>query len=1070
MAPPAPQDYNCLMKPLRPVLALVLLSCGPLAAPALDRVVFEQPVLDSRDSELVKIVDSVLERTRSTLAALHGDRLEVSGAAGAGYAVKTVVSRDAQSFTLVAILRRLKDDVEAPQLLWYAPPSDDLPLYLARGVFARWSLLSGSGPKPGGAPVFVDAFSPEDIRTTQYPYTPIGMAVQADGMLLAAFGTACWQLDRSLRIIGEPGSVIGERGNAAFAYGVMVTSAGSIILKPGAGKELYRLAPGSKEPTRLLVSTEVSTTFTAAAPDGSIVAVDMMGRRAFRIAGNRRFDLPLYASASHYINTFSVAPDGSIWVWDHMLPGFRVHAAEGAVADFVLPILEPSALPYPLAASVGPDGGFVMIGSGKLMRFSREGTLVWSLDRLAGAANEAMPQSAGLAVDWPRGLIYLCDTTGRRIVKLLDREMARRAGAENPFEEKLAALRAGRDADDPVSAVARARLYEEAGSFGVARAAWRRIADLDPSDTEAARRADALEVAELRRDGDELAARAIARLREVGIENARQIFQQALAKYELALARSPGDAETQRAARDLQKLFSDPGALKPSITIIEARLDELFPSMMQRYREQPVGTVTVKNTGAAALEGLVATVAPSVTPASWYGGPVPSRPSARIEPGASATLELRIALSERTLVENDEDLPLQVMVEIATAEGTVTAARSVPTTLHRRSALTWDETGRIAAFVTPNEETVSLFAARLAAVAADPKRRQLPAKLARAIGICEGLAAYGLSYVEDPSVPISKALGGSTVDTVRFARDTLLRKAGDCDDTTVLLASSLESAGIRTAVLTTPGHIFLAFDSGSSAETAAMLAAPPLELLLLEGTAWIPVETTVLKDGFAAAWSAASTLVRKHRESGLEVLPVHLLRDRWPALPLPKSSYAIAAPAAAVVSTRYDAAVAALDKAVYNVRLAELEAAAKGLSGTKELRVRMRQGILHALYGRYAEAEKVFRAAQKKDPAMVSPYVNIANLRIMAGDLDGAIATLREGLAKVSDPTMINLALSRCYADKGDAKNAASYLAEVKKTAPDIAAQYAVGPSGDSASGRGALSGGAGLLLWSSEQ
>jgi tetratricopeptide (TPR) repeat protein len=200
------------------------------------------------------------------------------------------------------------------------------------------------------------------------------------------------------------------------------------------------------------------------------------------------------------------------------------------------------------------------------------------------------------------------------------------------------------------------------------------------------------------------------------------------------------------------------------------------------------------------------------------------------------------------------------------------------------------------------------------------------------------------------------------------------------------------------------------------------------------------------------------------------VLPIHLLRDRWPALPLPKSSFAVAPPAMAAVSIRYDAAVAALDTAVYAARLAELEDAAKGLSAEKELRVRMRQGILHALYGRWAEAEKVFRAAQKKDPAMVSPYVNIANLKIIAGDLDGAIATLREGIKKVSDPTLINLALARCYADKGDAKTAAVYLAELKKTSADLAQRFStLAAQPQASSARGSFGGGFEPSLWSSE-
>jgi len=777
--------------------------------------------------------------------------------------------------------------------------------------------------------------------------------------------------------------------------------------------------------------------------------------------GTRRQDLPLYASDSHYIYTFAVARDGSIWVWDQLLPGLRIHTAEGAVADFVLPLLESSALPYPLAMSIGPDGSFVLFATGRLMRFSRDGVPLWSMERLAGAMNDALPQNAGLAVDWQRGLIYLADMSGRRIVKLLDRGMARAAGAENPFEEKLAALRAGRDADDPAVAVARARLYEEAGAFGVARSAWRRVSDLDPANAEASRRFDALELAELKRDGAELAARAIARLREVGVENARPVYQEALKKYELVTARAPGDADAARAVAELKRLFSDPEALKPSLQIIEARLEELFPSMMERYRDGTFGAVTVKNTGAVALEGLVATA--SLAP--WFDAPVASVPLARLAPGASASIGLRAVLAQKVL-ENDEDLDVAVTVEVSDASGRAKVARGVATKLHRRSALTWEETGRIAAFITPNEETVSVLASHLAAMAADPKRRKLYPKISRAIAICEGLAAFGLAYVEDPAAPISKVLGGPVVDTVRFARDTLLRKAGDCDDTTVLLASALEAAGVRTAVLTTPGHIFLAFDTGETAQAAAALAASPLELLSVEGTSWIPVETTVLRDGFVAAWTAASALVRKHRAAGLEVLPVHRLRDRWPPLPLPRSAIAVAEPAASSVSTRFDAAVAGLDAAVYTVRLKELEAAASGLTGRQQLAARIRVGILHALYGKLAEAEKEFRAVQAKDPSLPSAWVNLANLRIQAGDLDGAIAMLRDGLKKASDTSQLTYTLARCYAEKGDSANAAVYLAETRKTSPQLAAQLELASRGDS-SQRGSFAGGVGAYLWS---
>ena len=86
--------------------------------------------------------------------------------------------------------------------------------------------------------------------------------------------------------------------------------------------------------------------------------------------------------------------------------------------------------------------------------------------------------------------------------------------------------------------------------------------------------------------------------------------------------------------------------------------------------------------------------------------------------------------------------------------------------------------------------------------------------LAPAAALAEALGALPLAYVPDPASPIAEALGrGEAVDTVRFPRSTLAYPGGDCDDTTALLESALEAAGIGTAIVATPGHVLLAFDS-----------------------------------------------------------------------------------------------------------------------------------------------------------------------------------------------------------------------------------------------------------------
>ena len=60
----------------------------------------------------------------------------------------------------------------------------------------------------------------------------------------------------------------------------------------------------------------------------------------------------------------------------------------------------------------------------------------------------------------------------------------------------------------------------------------------------------------------------------------------------------------------------------------------------------------------------------------------------------------------------------------------------------------------------------------------------------------DALGIYEINYIEDPDSPLSKAIGKvELVDTVRFPRKTLMIKSGDCDDSTALLGSLLESAG-----------------------------------------------------------------------------------------------------------------------------------------------------------------------------------------------------------------------------------------------------------------------------------
>lgn len=898
---------------------------------------------------------------------------------------------------------------------------------------------------------------------------PLGIAVTSGGNLAVALVMSALELDHTYRKVGEPAKSLGDKGVQLYAGSVAATPGGSLILKPSMGRDLYRLQPDALEAQRVPTGLELSLIFYwTALPDGSALLVDATNRKAYKAApGKKRQELPLFPNPSSWPTAYATGPDGTIWVYDPQLRGIRIFTSEGAPRDILLPLTDPATVVAPTSMAVGPDGSFVLLSSSALSRFRPDGRLAWTLSSLQGSDQSALPASAPIAVDWTRGLIYLCDLSGRRITKILDRAWSREKGVRNDFEEKIISLR-GSNAEI-------AKLYESAGSTFMAKASWQKVEDGDPGNAEAEARLLAIDVQDLRAAAQELDARSRSTLSTIGIETARPLSVQAIQKYELLLSKAPDDEKSRTAMNELRKLFSETAQepeKKNPLSITEFHIANLFPSLMHWYGLHAPGSVTVTNT----LDVPVEKVRASLLIPGFMELPFESRTEARLAPGQSSTFELSPVFSQKVL-ELQEDMAVQAQVTVTWSAGGAEQAtsRSGPTTIYRNTALTWDDTRKISSYITPNEATVSGFAARaLGGTGASALPFRFSRSMMQAIRICDSLGAYGITYVQNLDSPFSKALGkAEIIDTVHFPRITLYNRTGDCSDTTALLCSLLESVGIRTAALTTPGHIFAAFDTDEPAENAPYLRGGGLEVIAKNGKVWIPVETTILSQGFMAAWASASDLVRKYSASGpFEFIPVSEMRDSFPALPLPAGSLTVAEPAASRVDTAYSASLSGLADTLYTAKLKSMDAALATLSGRQAVKVRVQEGILHALFGRLKEAESAFRGAIADDPTLVSPYVNLANVRILSNDADGALQAVKQGLARNADSALLNLLAARIYSNKGDAANTAVYFAKVQKAAPDMASRFAdLAPAaGSSRPQRAADAGQAPVVIWGADQ
>ena len=309
------------------------------------------------------------------------------------------------------------------------------------------------------------------------------------------------------------------------------------------------------------------------------------------------------------------------------------------------------------------------------------------------------------------------------------------------------------------------------------------------------------------------------------------------------------------------------------------------------------------------------------------------------------------------------------------------------------------------------------------------------------------------------------------MDTVRFPRTTLLIQSGDCDDTSALLGSLLESVGVSTAIMTSPGHVFLAFDTGEPKENLWLFTHRNLEAISHQGTVWLPVETTILEKGFLSAWKTASELVRKHRGK-IEFLPVGEQRNLYPALPLPATDLSIFEPPDQEIGVLFSQSIAAIEDTLYRDSLNLLQDKLQGEGGTRAVRLRNQIGVLHARFGKDGEAEAELSRCLSEDPDYVAPYLNLANLKMVQGELEEAAEVARAGLQRNPDSALLNVFLALYHSRKGEPDRASVYLDKVRGSSPELARRYSYLADGSSAQGRAGASRGAAAeelsLIWDS--
>jgi hypothetical protein len=476
-----------------------------------------------------------------------------------------------------------------------------------------------------------------------------------------------------------------------------------------------------------------------------------------------------------------------------------------------------------------------------------------------------------------------------------------------------------------------------------------------------------------------------------------------------------------------------------ALRIERVEIDELFPAMYLCYGRDPPGRVTLRNAGRFPATDVELSVL--IDP--YMSRPSVVKLSSPIEPGDCVDAELPMSFTDRILaIVEGTEFPAQIRASYTCGGSRGECVETVAVRIHGRNALTWEDERKAALFVSEKDPAVQRFAGNAVSAVRSSSLRPINLPFRLAVGLAAALCAHGIVYIADPSTPYAALVKEQfIVDLLRFPRQTLAGRAGDCDDLTILFCALLESMDVEAAFITVPGHIYPAVSLALKPAEARRLFVATDDLVMSGEKTWLPLEITAISGGFLEAWRSGARQWREAQKEGrARLLPV---REAWKAyapVSLAAGDQETECPAPDRVRERYEKEARQFIDRELTARIALLKEGEGVTRGTP--REHNSIGVLYAQYGLYDEARAEFlRVLEQGEypPALL----NMGNIALLKGEDEESIEYYSRVLHRDPGSWQALLGLAQASHRLGRAADAGRYYAQLRAVRPEVASRHA---------------------------
>ena len=476
-----------------------------------------------------------------------------------------------------------------------------------------------------------------------------------------------------------------------------------------------------------------------------------------------------------------------------------------------------------------------------------------------------------------------------------------------------------------------------------------------------------------------------------------------------------------------------------SVAVSGLSIDPVFPAYYKYYDTHSLGSLLLSNWS----EQTVRDVSVSLAARRYMDVPRTIHGPAELRPGESARINLTALFTDEILLTTaNTAVAGELVVSYRVGGREVSYGAEAIVEISNRNAMTWEDDTKVSAFVTSTDPDVVAFARSSVSAVSDKTFQQVNANLRAAVALFESMRLHGIAYVQDPTTPFVVASEQPEyVDYLQFPRETVESRGGDCDDLSICFNALLESVGVASAFVTVPGHIFSAVSTELSADEARREFGNDSDLVEVDGWMWIPVEVTLVQEGFGYAWQQGARLWREYEPSGdADLFSTASGWQTYEGVGLFDTGSRLETPPAIDIADAYIRELRAFVGREIRPRIVELEQRIENDPNNPAYRNQL--GTLYARRDLIAEADRAFIKALEIDPEYVPSLVNAGHLAYLDARFDSALSLYLRAQAVAPDNPRVVLAVARAHHELEQYQDLEEAFARLTSLDRDLAEQF----------------------------